>query len=125
MWIIAGLPARNHPPLADGAGPRDDDERIVADIAATITKTETELGRLLAAAAAFRNAPENRLPDLLQAGNSFVAFYDSVLALRKNPAQAIIGRYFDDAEYWALTDDVTPASIETERTLFLRTEQRD
>jgi hypothetical protein len=107
------------------AARNDDDARIVADISATIAKTEAELGRLLAAAAAFRNDRENGLADLLWAGKVFVAFYDAVLSARKNAAQDIIGRYFDDAEYWALTDDVTPASIQTESTLFLRTEQRD
>jgi hypothetical protein len=98
----------------------DEDRRIVADIAATISTTETELGLLLAAAAAFRREPERRMPDLLKAGHRFVVYYNTVLATRKNPAQEIIGRYFDDAEYWALTDDVTPASIEAERSLVLR-----
>lgn len=98
----------------------DEDRRIVADIAATISTTEAELGLLVAAAAEFRMAPERDMPGLLKAGHRFVVFYNSVLASRKNPAQEIIGRYFDDAEYWALTDDVTPASIEAERSLFLR-----
>ncbi|MDP2326024.1 MAG: hypothetical protein Q8N51_18635 [Gammaproteobacteria bacterium] len=98
----------------------DDDRRIVADIAATIHATEAELGLLLAAATKFRQDRESSVSDLLQAGHGFVSFYNSILASRKNPAQDIISRYFDDAEYWALTNDVTPASIEAESSLFLR-----
>jgi hypothetical protein len=97
----------------------DEDHRIVADIAATIATTDRELSQLLAAAAAFRQDPERGMTDLLKAGHRFVVFYNSVLAARKNPAQEIISRYFDDPEYWALTDDVTPASIDAERSLFL------
>lgn len=102
------------------AARNDEDRRIVADIAATIGATEAELGLLLAAVAQFRHDRECGVPDLLDAARGFVAFYNSVLASRKNPAQDIIGRYFDDAEYWALTNDVTPASIEAESSLFLR-----
>lgn len=109
-------------PRVAAAGNRED-ERIMADIAATIGRTEAELGQLLAAAAAFRDGPEDGLTALSQAADAFIVFYNSILALRKNPAQEIIGRYFDDAEYWALTDDVTPVSIETEKNLFARVVQ--
>jgi len=102
-----------------------DDEKIVADIAGTISRTERELGLLTDAAAAFRSTPDGGLPGLLRAGSRFVSFYDTVLALRKNSAQDIISRYFQDAEYWALTDDVTPASIETERALFAQVLKND
>jgi hypothetical protein len=111
-------------PLIKTAG-SDSDEKIVADIAGTISRTERELELLIAAATAFRNTPDGDLPKLLRAGHRFVAFYDAVLARRKESAQDIISRYFDGAEYWSLTDDVTPASIETEKALFRRTGKGD
>ena len=55
---------------------------------------------------------------LLAAGRRFVAFYDAVLASRKDPAQQIIDKHFSSAEYWALTNDVTGESVATEAALF-------
>jgi len=102
-----------------------DDEKIVADIADTIGKTEAELALLTSAAAAFRSTPDSGLPKLLTAAKRFVTFYNGVLALRKGSAQDIISRYFEDEEYWSLTDDVTPSTIETERKLFRRAVKSD
>jgi len=94
--------------------------RVVADIARTLGETESALAGLLAGADACRDQPEDGLPQLLAAGHRFVAFYDAVLASRKDPAQQIIDRHFSSAEYWALTNDVTPLSVQTEKTLFDR-----
>ena len=97
--------------------------RIVADIARTLGETESALAGLLAGADACRNQPEDGLPQLLAAGRRFVAFYDAVLASRKDPAQQIIDRHFSSAEYWALTNDVTSESVATEAALFQRVAQ--
>lgn len=94
--------------------------RIVADIARTLGETESALAGLLAGADACRDQPEDGLPQLLAAARRFVAFYDAVLASRKDPAQQIIDRYFSSAEYWALTNDVTRESVATEDALFQR-----
>lgn len=94
--------------------------RIVADIARTLGETESALAGLLAGAEACRDQPEDGLPQLLAAGRRFVAFYDAVLASRKDPAQQIIDRHFSSAEYWALTNDVTSESVATEEALFQR-----
>ncbi len=94
--------------------------RVVADIARTLGETEAAVADLLAGAGAFRRQGGDAVPELLAAGRRFVAFYDAVLASRKDPAQQIIDRYFTSSEYWALTDDVTPRSIETEDLKFRR-----
>lgn len=101
------------------AAARDEEgARVVADIARTLGETGSALAGLLAGAEAYRDQPEDGLPELLAAGRRFVAFYDAVLASRKDPAQQIIDRYFSSAEYWALTNDVTADSIQTEMALF-------
>ena len=94
--------------------------RIVADIARTLGETESALAGLLAGADACRDQPEQGLPQLQAAGRRFIAFYDAVLASRKDPAQQIIDKYFSSAEYWALTNDATPESVATEAALFQR-----
>jgi hypothetical protein len=97
--------------------------RVVADIARTLGETESALAGLLAGADACRDQPEDGLPQLVAAGHRFVAFYDAVLASRKDPAQQIIDRHFSSAEYWELTNDVTGESVATETALFQRVAQ--
>ncbi len=94
--------------------------RVVADIAQTLGETEVALADLLAGAEACRAQPEDGLPQLLAAGHRFVAFYEAVLASRKDPAQQVIDRHFSSAEYWALTNDVTAESVQAEKALFGR-----
>jgi hypothetical protein len=94
--------------------------RVVADIASTLGATESALAGLLAGAEACRDRPEDGLPQLHAAARRFVAFYDAVLAARKDPAQHLIDRHFSSAVYWALTNDVTGESVATEAALFQR-----
>jgi len=94
--------------------------RVVADIARTLGETEAALRDLLDGATACRQGRDDGLPALLASARRFVAFYDAVLASRKDPAQQIIDRYFSSAEYWALTNDVTRESVQEEDLLFRR-----
>lgn len=124
-WIIGRFTAQGHA-NAERLGPRvaaagdEEGARIVADITRTLRETESALAGLLAGADACRDQPEDGLAQLLAAGRRFIAFYDAVLASRKDPAQQIIDRYFSSAEYWALTNDVTGESVATEDALFQR-----
>lgn len=108
----------------EGLKPRveaaDDEEgrRVMADIEATMERTGQALD-VLTRAAAGRARPGGS-EAFRAAARGFVDFYASVLAARKDPAQDIIARHFDSEEYWTLTDDVTPESVATERTLYAR-----
>lgn len=104
-------------PRVEAAGD-EDGRRVVADIGATLARTGVELALLVDAADRWRGAPDGDASGFVAAGRRFVVFYDAMLASRKDPAQQIIGRYFDTDEYWALTNDVTADSIATERRLF-------
>jgi len=124
-WVVARFIAQGRANVSRlrprVAAARDEDaRRVVADIAATLDRTEAALRDLLAAAAACRDGATGGLPNLLAAGRRFVVFYNAVLASRKDPAQQVIDRHFDSAEYWALTDDVTPASVAMEAHLYAR-----
>lgn len=100
---------------------RDEEgRRTIADIAATLDRTEAALGDLVAGAEAWRSGATNGLASLLASGRRFAAFYNAVLASRKDPAQQVIDRHFGQAEYWELTDDVTPGSVADEADLFAR-----
>lgn len=124
-WIVGRFTVQGRANL-ERLGPRvaaagdEEGARIIADIALTLGQTESALAGLLAGAEAWRNRPDDGLPELLAAGHRFVAFYDAVLASRKDPAQQIIDRHFSSAEYWALTNDVTSESVATEDALFQR-----
>lgn len=124
-WIVGRFTAQGRANL-ERLGPRvaaagdEEGARVIADIALTLGQTEGALAGLLAGAEACRNGPEDGLPELLAAGHRFVAFYDAVLASRKDPAQQVIDRHFSSAEYWALTNDVTSESVATEGALFER-----
>lgn len=124
-WVIGRFTAQGRANV-ERLGPRiaaagdEEGARIVADIAATLGRTEDALAGLLAGADACRDSPEDGLAELLAAGRRFVAFYNAVLASRKDPAQHIIDRHFSSAEYWALTNDVTGESVATEAALFAR-----
>jgi len=92
---------------------------IVHDIERTLAGTRQQLDRLVVA----REAAASGAVDvevLAAAGRTFLGFYDSTLARRKDPAQAVVEKYIDPDTYWRETNDVTDASIETERTLFHR-----
>jgi len=124
-WIVGRFTAQGRANV-ERLGPRvaaagdEEGARIIADIALTLGQTESALAGLLAGAEACRGGPEDGLPVLVAAGHRFVAFYDAVLASRKDPAQQVIDRHFSSAEYWALTNDVTTESVRTENALFGR-----
>jgi hypothetical protein len=124
-WVVGRFVGQGRANLARlrprVAAARDEDgARIVADIAVTLDRTETALRDLLDAAASCRTGESGGLAELLAAGRRFVLFYNAVLASRKDPAQQVIDRHFGSAEYWALTDDVTPVSVATEADLYAR-----
>jgi hypothetical protein len=128
-YIIGRFTAQGRANL-ERLGPRvaaagdEEGARVVADIARTLGETEAALKDLLGGAEAFRKGAADDLPELLAAGRRFVAFYDAVLASRKDPAQKIIDKYFSSVEYWALTNDVTSESIAVEGQLFQRVARR-
>lgn len=102
---------------------RSDDlqsQRTIDDISGTLERTRQELNRLVEARGHYREKAAKSL-ELFNACSRFIEFYDKVLASRKDPAQAIIEKYFDPDEYWRQTDDVTEQSIEKERELFAMT----
>jgi hypothetical protein len=124
-WVVGRFTTQGRANV-ERLGPRvaaagdEEGARTIADIARTLGETESALAGLLAGADACRDHPEDGLPALLAAGRRFVAFYDAVLASRKDPAQQVIDRHFSSAEYWALTNDVTSESVATEAALFHR-----
>lgn len=127
-WVIGRFTAQGRAnverlrPRVAAAGDAEG-ARVVADIAGTLGETEAALARLISGAEACRRAPQAGLPGLVAAGRRFVAFYDAVLASRKDPAQQVIDRHFSSAEYWALTNDVTSDSVATEAALFQSVER--
>lgn len=104
--------------------PEDDaeDRRTLADIENTLARTGDELAALNTAARRFR-ADGSDFKGLTDACDKFLGFYNSVLARRKDPAQAIIQKHIDADRYWQQTNDVTADSIETEQALFAKIRQ--
>lgn len=101
------------------AGDDAGSQAILDDIVATLAAARRHLERLVAARDSL--GPDGQGIDALAAaGREFLEFYNGTLARRKDPAQAIVERYFDPETYWRATDDVTPESIESERALFQR-----
>jgi hypothetical protein len=97
-----------------------DNRDIIDDIDTTLERTRQALDRLIAARDHFRKEGGQE-SDFLIACHAFLAFYDQVLASRKDPAQAIVEKYFDPEEYWRHSNDVTEQSIRTEQELFALT----
>ncbi len=95
-----------------------DDLKIVSDIEAMLGKSEKEIAALSAAMDLFEDNQDAGLSAFEEAGNRYIAFYGSTFVRRKDPAQHIIARHFSDEEYWRLTNDFTPTSIETEQRLY-------
>lgn len=97
--------------------------QVLEDIARTLAGCEAAFAELKAAAARLSDSgaggPRGHA-DFEASARRFLAFYDSTLAGRKDPAQQIIRQYFTDGEYWALTDDISEAVIDRERDLFAR-----
>ena len=96
---------------------------VLADLEAILAASGDEVERLTRAMNMFLAEGPSGRETFERAARSFVAFYDSTLAKRKNPAQIIIGRYVPRDEYWRLTDDFTREVIETETRLFTRIER--
>lgn len=96
-----------------------DSRAVLDDIGATLAAARRHLERLVAARDAI--GPDGQGVDAFAAaGRGFLEFYNGTLVRRKDPAQAIVEKYFDPETYWRETNDVTPESIETERALFHR-----
>lgn len=97
------------------AVPASDTEnrQVIDDIDTTLGECRRHLERLAAAREAMDEAA------LAGTCRAFLEFYNGTLARRKDPAQAIVEKYFDPETYWRDTNDVTDASIDTEQTLFL------
>lgn len=94
--------------------------QVIDDIARTLAACGAEFGRLQEAAERCGGPDARVTATFATAARRFVAFYDSTLAGRKDPAQQIIRQYFSDEEYWALTDDITDDVIRNEQQLFAR-----
>ena len=107
--------------LRAAVAPDDLESRgIVDDIDSTLKRTRQALDQLIAARDRCRR-DGGKEREFLLACRAFLAFYDQVLASRKDPAQGIVQKYFDPEEYWRLSNDVNEQSIRTERELFART----
>lgn len=119
-FLVQGrLNVRHLEPRITAAG--DGEGRQVIDgIAHTLAGCEAALAELQAAAARLKNSGTDASADFEASAERFLAFYDSTLASRKDPAQQIIRQYFTDGEYWALTDDISDEVIDKERDLFAR-----
>lgn len=99
------------------------DKQVIDDIARTLAACEAALAELQATAARLKDSGADSAcghGDFEASASRFLAFYDSTLAGRKDPAQQIIRQYFTDGEYWALTDDISDEVINKERDLFAR-----
>ena len=101
--------------------PVDDiaDHRIIDDIETTLATTAEQLDEVTRARDAILTAHTD-IRGFTAACDKFVDFYNEVLAHRKDPAQEIIRKHFDDEAYWRQTNDVTPDSIRTEQLLYQR-----
>ena len=93
------------------------DQRLLTDIENTLASTRTQLQELIDARNAWR-AGHGTDTDFCTASQGFLAFYNQILAQRKNPVQEIIAKYIDPEVYWKQTDDITSETIDTEAKLF-------
>jgi len=109
-----GNTGRLRPLVSDIPG----DLKIVNDIDAMLDKSEKEITILSSAMERYARAQDTGQSAFEEAGRRYIAFYGSTFVRRKDPAQHIIARHFDDEEYWRLTDDFTKTSIATEQRLF-------
>lgn len=110
---------RGNTALLRAVVPEDDaqDQRTLADIEGTLTRTADQLAALKSATARYREDPAD-IESFAGACGAFLDFYDGVLARRKDPAQSIIQKHIDKDTYWERTDDVTTDSINTEKAMF-------
>ena len=94
------------------------DWRIIRDIERTMADTADRIDALAVAVRRYQAGSSKGREDFQREAETFVRFYDGVLAGRKDPAQEIIRRHFTDEEYWQLSNDVTAQSVDRERELF-------
>lgn len=95
----------------------------LADLETTLTTSRDEIAKLKRAMDVFLTQGLSGQKTFEAAARTFVDFYNSTLAQRKNPAQVIIERYVPSEDYWKLTDDFTQEVIDTETRLFARIEE--